>query len=429
MKLTRANSINGVVNLPGDKSISHRAAILAAIADGRTRISNFAEAADCRATLDCLAALGVEVERNGSTVTIIGSGKYGLFQPSKNLDCGNSGTTIRLLAGILAGQNFSSTLVGDASLHSRPMKRIIEPLTEMGASISSEEGHAPLTITGSKPLRAIKYYLPVASAQVKSCVLFAGLYANGETAVIETTATRDHTERMLEWFGIKIRNDTLQTERRVSITGDCKLTARAINVPADISAAAFFITAAVCLNGSDITLNNAGVNPTRRAFVDMLSEIGANIEISDEREDSNEPTATIRVRGGLPQTKETLAISGRTIANLIDEIPVLAVLGTQLDAGLEVRDAVELRLKESDRIAAVCENLRRMSARVDEFDDGFRVHRSDLKGSKIDTYGDHRIAMAFAVAGLLADGETEIGGDSVAVSFPRFFETLASVVT
>lgn len=430
MKLSRASSIKGVIELPGDKSISHRAAMLAAIANGETRILNFASAADCAATLDCLVALGVNVERDGNTVNIKGSGKYALLPPTQQLDCGNSGTTIRLFAGILAGQNFTSTLAGDASLQNRPMKRIIEPLTEVGATVLSNNGCAPLTITGSKPLKAIEYNLPIASAQIKSCVLLAGLYVDGETTVIESTATRDHTERMLDWFGVKVRSETLQAGRRITVSSDCELTARDLSIPSDISTAAFFIAAAACIEGSDIKLPNVGVNPTRRAFLDVLRDLGANIELSDELEISNEPTATIRVRGGLPQAIETLVIRGETIANLIDEIPVLAVLGTRLDGGLEVRDANELRVKESDRIAAVCENLRRMNAKVDEFDDGFRVYRSDLKAAKIETYGDHRIAMAFAVAALFADGETEIGdAECVAVSFPGFFETLDAIVT
>lgn len=416
--------------MPGDKSISHRAAMLAAIANGRTRIFNFAPGADCRATLDCLAALGADVTRDGRTVNITGSGKYGLRQPSRNLDCGNSGTTMRLLSGILAGQDFTSTLVGDDSLGCRPMKRIIDPLTEMGVSIESKDGFAPLSITGSKPLRAINYSPPVASAQLKSCMLLAGLYARGETTVIEATTTRDHTERMLEWFGADISTDNLGSGCRISVEGRSDLRARDLTVPADISAAAFFVVAAACLDGSDITLKNIGVNPTRRTSLDLLHEFGANIELSDISDASNEPTATIRVRGGLPRANETLVIEGNIVAGLIDEIPVLAVLGTQLNAGLEVRGAAELRVKESDRIAAICENLRRMAARVDEFDDGFRVYRSDLKGSQIRTYGDHRIAMAFAVAALFADGETEINdADRVAISFPRFFETLKGVVT
>lgn len=425
MKLSRASSIKGVIDLPGDKSISHRAAMLAAIAQGETRISNFAGAADCIATLKCLAALGVKFSIAGDTVTIIGSGKYGLRQPIQNLDCGNSGTTMRLLAGILAGQDFTTTLVGDASLQRRPMDRIIGPLREMGAAISSVNGRAPLSITGAKPLKAIEHKLSVASAQIKSCVMLAGLYASGETTLLEATRTRDHTERLLEWFGVKIRRETPQNSRRIIVPGDAELTARDLAVPADISSAAFFIAAAACLSGSDVTLPNVGVNPSRRAFVDVMFDLGVNIDLLGEREMSNEPVATIRVRGGLPQVTKTLVIRGQRIANLIDEIPVLAVVGTQLNGGLEVRDAAELRVKESDRIAAICDNLRRMNSTVEEFDDGFRVYSSDLRGSTIATYGDHRIAMAFAVAALFANGETKIDdADCVAVSFPRFFQTL-----
>jgi 3-phosphoshikimate 1-carboxyvinyltransferase len=310
------------------------------------------------------------------------------------------------------------------------MQRIIDPLSKMGAVVLSEHGRAPLAVTGANRLKAIEHDIPVASAQIKSCVLLAGLYADGETTVIERAPTRDHTERLLDWFGVKVQSESLQNGRRIRVSGSSELTARDVNVPSDISAAAFFTAAAACLAGSDITLQNVGVNPTRRAFLDVLHGLGADISVADQCDVSNEPTATIRVLGRLPETTEPLVISGHHVAGLIDEIPVLAVLGTQLDAGLEVRDAAELRVKESDRIAAIVENLRRMSARVDEFDDGFRVYRSDLEGSEIDTYGDHRIAMAFAVAALLADGVTDIEDvDCVAVSFPGFFETLSSVVT
>lgn len=430
MKLSRANSIKGVIDLPGDKSISHRAAMLAAIASGNTKISNFATSQDCLATLHCLASLGVDLKLDGNVVNVTGSGKYGLIAPSSDLNCGNSGTTMRLLAGILAGQDLRSTLVGDASLESRPMQRIIDPLTKMGASVLSSGGRAPLTVTGAKLLKAIVYDLPVASAQAKSCVLLAGLFGDGRTAVFEPTPTRDHTERLLDWFGAKVEIESSQRASKIAVSGNSELAARDVEVPGDTSAAAFFVAASSCLAGSDITLQNVGVNPTRRAFLDVLRDLGAKIEVADEREISNEPRATIRVTGGLPEITRPFVISGDRTAALIDEIPVLAVLGTRLTGGLEVRNAAELRVKESDRIAAIVENLRRMNAKVDEFDDGFRVYRSDLKGSEINTYGDHRIAMAFAVAALIADGETEIGGaDCVAVSFPRFFETLLSVVT
>lgn len=430
VRISGAKAIKGEINLPGDKSISHRAAILAAIAKGETRISNFATGADCSATLDCLNALGVGFKREAETVTIAGSGKYGLTEPRSDLDCGNSGTTMRLLAGVLSGQGFTSTLVGDSSLEGRPMKRVIDPLTEMGSRISSNEGRAPLTIYGSASLTAIKYQPPVASAQIKSCVLLAGLYATGETSVFETTPTRDHTERMLRYLGAEIAVEKNGAGSRATVSGKSELSARDIEVARDVSTAAFFMVAAACLEGSDITLPNIGVNPTRRAVVDCLVSLGADVVLADEREISNEPVATIRVRGGLSHAGNGLLISGKMVADLIDEIPVLAVLGTRLEGGLEVRGARELRLKESDRIAAIVENLRRMNARIDEFDDGFHVFPSRLNAAKIETYGDHRIAMAFSVAALLAKNETEIkGAECAGVSFPGFFKTLESVVT
>lgn len=311
------------------------------------------------------------------------------------------------------------------------MKRIIGPLESMGASVSSTDGRAPLTITGRQPLDAITYQPPVASAQIKSCVMLAGLYADGTTTVIEPVQTRDHTERMLRWFGVDVSVETDAEGTRISLDGDSKLTARDFRVPADISAAAFFMAAAACLEGSDITMPGVGMNPSRYGIIDVLRSLGSNIEVSEVVEVCNEPVADIRVRGGLREIAgdETPVVCGETIANIIDEIPVLAVFGTQLSNGLEIRDAGELRVKESDRIASVVTNLRLMGAGVEEFDDGLRIARSQLRGAAIETYHDHRIAMAFAVAGLLAEGATEIAGaDCAAVSFPGFFETLDSVV-
>lgn len=425
-KLSRAKYLNGVVDLPGDKSISHRAAMLASIAVGETRIANYAASADCASTLGCMAALGVEVTRSGSDVLIRGVGKDGLRPPDGPLDCGNSGTTMRLLSGILAGQAFETTLIGDQSLQKRPMKRIIEPLTEMGAYVSSIDGRAPLVIGGRRPLNAIEYRPPVASAQIKSCVLLAGLFADGETSVFEPIATRDHTERMLRWFGVDVTSET----GRISVSGDAVLTARDMVIPGDISAAAFFAVAAACLDGSAVTMPGVGVNRSRRAILTVLQSLGARIEISTVSKVCNESVADIRVIGGLGSNaaRTTPVIRGETIANLIDEIPILAVFGTQLEGGIEIRDAAELRVKESDRIATVVENLRRMGGEVTEFDNGMRIERSNLHGAKIDSYGDHRIAMAFAVAGLFADGETEImDADCAAVSFPGFFEMLEAV--
>lgn len=427
MLIRPANCLRGEIALPGDKSISHRAAMLSAMAAGETRIENFASSADCASTLECLRQLGVDVRREDPAVYINGVGNGGFQHPATDLDCGNSGTTMRLLAGILAGQRFESVLTGDDSLRMRPMGRIIEPLSLMGASIDSENGRAPLRIMGRGPLRGIEYELPVASAQIKSCLLLAGLNADGGTSVIEPVATRDHTERMLRWFGV----DVACVEGRISIGGASGLrTAGTLVVPGDISAASFFIVAAACLRGSRVRIENVGLNPTRTAILDVLkSTCGASISLSKATEHNNEPVGAVGVEGGL-NPQEGIEVRGSVIANIIDEIPVLAVIGTQLETGLEIRDAAELRVKESDRIAAVVENLRRMGAAVEEFEDGFRVRKSRLTGARIDSFGDHRIAMAFAVAGLIADaGETEISGaECVAVSFPGFFEVLESVV-
>jgi 3-phosphoshikimate 1-carboxyvinyltransferase len=431
MRIRPAKCVRGEILLPGDKSISHRAAIIAAMAEGETRIDNFATSADCASTLKCLRELGVEIRQEGTTVWVSGVGKCGFSASDKPLDCGNSGTTMRLMAGVLAGQNFDSGLAGDDSLRERPMKRVIEPLTSMGSNIESDSGRAPLIVRGINPLRAIEYELPVASAQIKSCVLLAGLNAEGKTSVIESAPTRDHTERMLRWFGVDVvEAEEYRHKRRISVKGEDVLTGRGLTVPSDISSATFFMVAATCLHQSIIRMPNVGLNPTRTAIIEVLTrKLGASVNVSEESEVNNEPVGDISVRGRLKPQRSN-EIKGRIVANLIDELPALAVLATQLEYGLEVRDAAELRVKETDLIAAVVENLRRMGADVEEFDDGFRVGRSQLKGARVDSFGDHRIAMAFAIAGLLADdGETEIdGADCVDVSFPGFFEVLQDVV-
>lgn len=428
MIVRKANSVSGSIVLPGDKSISHRAAMLSAMAAGETRIGNFPTSADCASTLQCLRQLGVNIKRNGSTVAIEGVGKAGFTKPDAALDCGNSGTTMRLLAGILAGQNFESILTGDESLQKRPMRRVVEPLTLMGARIETQDGRAPITITGVNPLAPIEYDLAIASAQIKSCVLLAGLNASGRPSIIERTPTRDHTERMLRWFGVQIEKTQVADGVKLTVLGHAELAANDLNVPGDISSAAFFIAAAACLPGSDLRLAGVGLNPSRTAVIDAMRELGASIELENLREDANEPVGDIRIRG-TDSLASSGSISGPVVANLIDEIPILAVVGTQVDGGLEIRDASELRVKESDRISAVVENLRRMNASVEEFPDGFRVKRSKLEGAKIDSFDDHRIAMAFAIAGLLADGETEIAGAECAdVSFPGFFDVLAGIV-
>lgn len=405
--------------------------MFAAIASGTSRISNFAESADCSSTIDCLLGLGVEIERDQNNVSITGRGKRGFDAPTKPLDCGNSGTTMRLISGILAGQDFESVLIGDESLSKRPMRRIISPLSEMGAEIKAVEGHAPLTIKGKHPLNPIHFTLPVASAQLKSSVLLAGLFGSGETSLIESVPTRDHTERMLRGFGVNLETETTDMGRKISVSGDAELTATDMSVPSDVSSAAFFLVAAACLNGSMIELPNVGLNPTRTAVIDVLQQYGADIEIKDQMESAGEPIGTLVVKGkaDLSGTSGHI-VRGDIVANLIDEVPILAIFGTQIEGGIEIRDAAELRVKESDRIAAVVENLRRMDADVEEFEDGLRVGKSQLKGAKIDSFGDHRIAMAFAVAGLFADGDTEIiGAECAAVSFPKFFDVLESAVS
>ena len=433
--------------MPGDKSISHRAAIFAALARGRTQISNFSSAGDCAATLACLRNLGVDVEHEGSSVWIEGVGPQGLRAPSQPLDCGNSGTTLRLLAGVLAGQYFSSILTGDESLRSRPMRRIIEPLERMGARIFSENNRAPLRMEGRGRLNAITYEMPVDSAQVKSAILLAGLNAGGLTEVIETKgATRDHTERMLRWFRIPTSSRTIQandaTLEAISVKGRTQFNAADGTVPGDISSASFFIAAAALLPGSKLTLTQIGLNPTRTRVISVLRSLGVDIRLDSVKnggrglpEDFFEPFGNVSVSGGagLAPAKpgQSNVLSGTLTAQLIDELPLLAIIGTQVLGGLEIRDAAELRVKESDRIQAAVENLRLMGAQVEEQSDGLIIssRRTSLRGAKINAHGDHRIAMAFTVAALIAEGESEImGAECVRVSFPEFFALLESIV-
>jgi 3-phosphoshikimate 1-carboxyvinyltransferase len=432
-----AKQIRGSLQLPGDKSISHRAAMIAALAEGASPIENYSTSADCEATLSCLQQLGVRLERTGHNLLIQGVGITGLQAPASALDCRNSGTTMRLLAGILAGQRFTAIMTGDESLRSRPMQRIVEPLNLMGASVSSQDGCAPLVIEG-RPLQAIRYELLLASAQVKTCILLAGLSAAGRTEVIENEVTRDHTERMLRWFGVPIETGAAEREgvnaRFAAIQGPGQFKARDVSIPGDISSAAYFVAAAALLPGSALEIRNVGVNSSRVLFLNQLRAQGFDVSVTDNSEESNEERGTVRVRGIEKPNQsgdfETpFLIDGLSVPPLIDELPLLAVVGSQLESGLEIRDAAELRVKESDRIAATVVNLRAMGAEVDEFEDGLRVTgATHLRGAKIDPQGDHRIAMAFSVAGLLAEGETEIeDAGCVAVSFPEFFELLESV--
>lgn len=430
MKLIKALAVKGRVDLPGDKSISHRSVLFGSLASGRTSISNFASSADCASTMACMQKLGVAIERDGSDVIIDGVGLRGFSQPDGELDCGNSGTTMRLLSGVLAGQPFRSVMTGDESLSGRPMQRVIDPLVEMGASISSVDGHAPLTIDGTNLLKSLTYTPPKASAQLKSCVLLAGLNAEGTTTVIEATPTRDHTERMLELFKADISITEQDGARHISVKGGKELTPSNIIVPGDISASAFFIVAAAALSGSEVVMPNVGINPTRSAVIDVMKALGADIAVTDSGEKTGEPIGEFAVKGGIVRedSNKPFLISGSIIANLIDELPVIAVCGTQVAGGIEIREASELRVKECDRIDAVVKNLRLMGADVEEFEDGMLVKPSKLRGAKLESYGDHRIAMAFGIASLFAEGETEIiGPECVDVSFPGFFEVLESV--
>ena len=426
MKLSAAQQLRGWLRLPGDKSISHRAALIAALALNRTEISNFSTAQDCYSTLSCLKQLGISIEMKDGIVRFAGGEK--LTAASEPLDCGNSGSTMRILAGVLAGHDFTSELVGDRSLNSRPMRRIIEPLELMGASIESTDGKPPLRITGSDRLQPITYKLPVASAQVKSAILFAGLFADGRTTVTEKSPSRDHSERLFNGFGVPV---TTNDDLSVTIDGPARFTGGAITIPGDVSSAAYFIAAAMLLRHSELTIHAVGLNPTRAAFLSVFNSWGAQITTTDLRTERNEPLGTINVSGGLhsaPRDEDRI-LSGSLIPSLIDELPLLAVVGTQVQGGIQIRDAEELRLKESDRLLATAENLRSMGAEVEEFDDGLAVSGpTQLRGAAIDSYGDHRIAMAFSVAALIAEGETEIhDSECVGISFPEFFELLNTV--
>jgi 3-phosphoshikimate 1-carboxyvinyltransferase len=433
MRIRPVEKLSGRVRLPGDKSVSHRAAMLAALAQGRTRIEGFSSSADCASTIGCLSALGAAFNVDGSTVIVEGTGREGLRPAAGVLDCGNSGSTMRMLSGVLAGQKFVSTLSGDESLCSRPMQRVITPLERMGAVISAQNGRAPLRILGRSPLEAISYETPVASAQVKSCVLLAGLFAAGRTEVVERHGpTRDHTERMLEWLGVELETRELDGSPVIALNGPAHLSARDISVPGDISSAAFFIAAAAMLPGSNLVIENVGLNPTRVQLLTTMRNLGADIRVEDERSESNEPVGDIRIvgRAGLAPTESGgNVLSGSVIAQLIDELPVLGVFGSQVEGGLIVRDAAELRVKESDRIAATVANLRSMGAQVEEYDDGFAVVGPvKLRGGSLRAHGDHRIAMAFSIAALSAEGDSHMeGAESVAVSLPEFYELLASV--
>jgi 3-phosphoshikimate 1-carboxyvinyltransferase len=416
-----ARAIRGRLRVPGDKSISHRYAILAALARGRSTIHEYSGGADCRSTLACLASLGTIVEGqpgSGQPVVIHGLGLGGLMAPASALDCGNSGTTMRLMAGVLAAHPFTTTLTGDPSLSRRPMGRVMAPLSQMGARLEAAPGNRPpLTVHGG-PLRAIEYRTEVPSAQVKSAVLLAGLHATGVTSVMEPAATRDHTERALQAFGVSVTWEG----RHVSVAGGQTLTARELTVPGDLSSAAFPAVAAAGIEGSDVTIERVGLNPSRAAILDVLRRFGAVVDAEVEDVRLGEPIGQIRVRAG---ALDDVEIRPDEVPLVIDELPVLAALATH-GGSLTVSGAGELRVKESDRIASLVGGLRALGAEAEERPDGFTVVGSRrLTGGDVDAHGDHRLAMAFAVAALGATGPTSIAGaEAVAVSYPSFFDDL-----
>ena len=419
-----ARNVRGSVSLPGDKSISHRYAMLAGIADGPSRLGNYSSGADCASTLGCLRSLGVKWERRDGADNVIevqGSGRS-LRAPSHALDCGNSGSTIRMLSGVVAGQDFASEMGGDESLSRRPMERVIAPLTAMGAQISSENGRPPLRINGAK-LKGIHYRMPVASAQVKTCLLFAGVLAEGETRIEEPLRTRDHGEAALRAFGAKLE----RTGNEVRILGGQRLRGIEARVPGDLSSAAFFLCAAALFPGSQLTIVDLLMNPTRARLLDILMQMGLRISVTQLEEVHGELAGTLQVEGG---GLKGATIAGADTAALIDEIPVLAAIAPYTEEGIEVRDAKKLRVKESDRIASLATNLRAMGAQVEEREDGLKIHGGQrLRGTELESFGDHRVAMAFSIAALRAEGETLIrGSECAAISYPDFFSTLEGLV-
>lgn len=421
MIFKKVNSIHGELTIPGDKSISHRAIMLGSIADGTTEITNFLQGADCLSTIECFKQMGISIENSTGKVTIKGNGLHGLQAPKTMLDVGNSGTTTRLISGILAAQNFTCSLNGDASIQKRPMGRIITPLSQMGADIVSIKGNgcAPLRING-RHLHGIDYHSPVASAQVKSAILLAGLYANGTTSVTEPSLSRNHSELMLSSFGANVTSeDTTST-----IEPATKLYGQQITVPGDISSAAYFIVAGLILPNSEVLIKNVGINPTRDGILRVCETMGATISYENKREVSKEPVADLLVRSSSLHGTE---IGGDLIPTLIDEIPAIAVLACFANGTTVIKDAQELKVKESNRIDEMVNNLSKMGADITATDDGMIIHGGKpLHGSTIESKLDHRLAMSFAIAGLMADGETNIhGAEVVETSFPTFYKDLA----
>ena len=422
MEIKKQTNLKGTLTVPGDKSISHRAVMFGSLSRGTTRISHFLEGADCLSTISCFRKMGIEIDRNKDEIIVHGRGLHGLTAPTEILDVGNSGTTTRLISGILAGQTFTSELDGDDSIRTRPMKRIMTPLASMGADITSrlDNGCAPLIIHG-RPLHAAHYDSPVASAQVKSCVLLAGMYADGITSVTEPFLSRNHTEIMLNYFGAEITSEGTTA----SIRPEPVLEGRDIQVPGDISSAAYFIAAGLLTPGSEILLKNVGINPTRAGILKVCMDMGADITLLNESTEG-EPTADLLIR---TSSLKGTTIEGSIIPTLIDEIPMIAVMAAFAEGTTIIRDAQELKVKESDRIAVMVDNLRRMGADIEGTDDGMIIHGGrPLHGAVIDSHLDHRIAMSFAVAGTICDGTVEIlNGECVNISYPEFYHDLYSL--
>ena len=420
MKLKYKHPLKGEVTIPGDKSISHRAVMFGALAKGTTEVTNFLQGADCLSTIDCFRRLGISIENTQDKILVHGKGLHGLSKPDTMLDVGNSGTTTRLISGILAGQKFETTLNGDESIQTRPMKRIMEPLSMMGADITSIRGNncAPLCIKGA-PLHGIHYKSKVASAQVKSCILLAGLYADGITSVTEPSVSRNHTELMLRGFGA----DVVCEDKTASVTPVSELFSQKIEVPGDISSAAYFIAAGLIVPGSEILVKNVGINPTRDGLIRVCQAMGADMTLLNNRENGGEPVADVLVRYS---SLNAATIEGEIIPTLIDEIPMIAVMACFAKGTTIIRDAAELKVKESDRIAVMVDNLSRMGAHITATDDGMIIEGGyPLHGAVIDSHLDHRIAMSFAVAALAAEGETEIrDADCVKISYPNFYTDL-----
>lgn len=420
MKIKYEHPLKGEVTVPGDKSISHRAVMFGALAKGTTEVTNFLQGADCLSTIDCFRRLGIEIENTPEKILVHGKGLHGLRKSDTMLDVGNSGTTTRLISGILAGQKFETTLNGDESIQGRPMKRIMEPLIQMGADITSILGNncAPLKIVGA-PLHGIHYTSQVASAQVKSCILLAGLYADGATSVTEPSVSRNHTELMLRGFGANV----VCEDKTATISPDPDLFWQKIEVPGDISSAAYFIAAGLIVPGSEILVKNVGINPTRDGLIRVCQAMGADMTLLNKRKNGGEPVADILVR--YSNLKST-TIEGEIIPTLIDELPMIAVMACFADGTTIIKDAAELKVKESDRIAVMVDNLSRMGAHITATDDGMIIEGGHpLHGAEIDSHLDHRIAMSFAIAALASEGETWIkDADCVKISYPKFYEDL-----